>query len=151
VISKLATSFAVALLAAVAVQLGFGAAFVDNAVGYPVVVYVCALAAIAARSGVGLHPLLRATVAAVAGGLTLWALRTALLFEFPFGEFLTTGHWPFFALPVSALVGELSNAAIWQIVRRRSAQPSSAAPVASAPSAASAPAVTSSVPPDPGA
>jgi hypothetical protein len=128
VISQFATSFAVALLAAVAVQLGFGAAFVDDAVGYPVVVYVCALAAIAARSGVGLHPLLRAVVAAVAGGLTLWALRTKLQFEFPFGQFLTTGHWPFFALPAAALVGELTNAALFRALRARTTQAPKAPP-----------------------
>jgi hypothetical protein len=123
VVIQLGISFATAVVSAAAVQLGFGAAFVDDAVAYPIAAYVCALAAFVARPKTGSHPFVRVPVAVAVGGLTLWALRTFARVELPFGSFLTTGHWPFFALPAAALTGELANTALARVLLRSSRRP----------------------------
>jgi hypothetical protein len=123
VASTFLTSLGIALLAALAVQLGFGAAFVDDALGLPIAIYTCALCAAFARSVPGVQRVQRIGVACAVGALTAWALRTVLMFELPFGQFVTTGHSPFTSLPLSALAGELVNACIaWFSARRGKAE-----------------------------
>lgn len=106
---QFALSLAVAMLGAVAAYFGFGPGFVDDVIAYPLTAYVCAFAAFIARPGLAVEPFLRALIAAAVGALGLWALRTVALFTLPIGQFVTTGHSPFVALPICALLAEGTN------------------------------------------
>jgi hypothetical protein len=97
------------LCAALAVHLSFGAAFVDNAVGYASTAYVAALSAALlrfppeTRGLVGRWPV-RVALGVVVGVLGLWVLRGPALITLPLGSYVTTGHSPFVAFPFAALL-----------------------------------------------
>jgi hypothetical protein len=115
------TALCVALLASVAVDLGFGPGFIDDVVAYPAVVYAAWVTATVVRLRVGasggprawvLNLMSHGSVAAV----VLVLLRTVARVELPFGKYTTTGHYPYFAIPVACVVAQL----VWEIVGKRS-------------------------------
>lgn len=111
---RLSIALVVGLLAATALDLGFGPGFVDDAVAYPAVVYTCLLATLVARTQGGaskpwfIHLLCTASL----GAVVLVALRTVALVELPFGNYATTGHFPYVAVPLATTLPAL----IWELV-----------------------------------
>lgn len=104
---KYLAAFGLSQLSALAVDFGFGAAFVDNRIGYLIAAYVGALVALLfGRDGLSScgHPAIRGLVGLVVALGTLGVLRTWALLSLPFVEFATTGHTPYFALPAVALL-----------------------------------------------
>lgn len=104
----------IGLLAATALDLGFGPGFVDDAVAYPAVIYTCLLAAAVARSqgaSVGSWFVHLACVASL-GAVVLVTLRTVALVELPFGNYATTGHFPYVAVPLCTTLPAL----VWELV-----------------------------------
>jgi hypothetical protein len=109
VFAQVAVFLFVGFLAALAVQLGFGPGFVDDALGYPIVAYAAILAAGLSQPG-GTVPLpVRLLSSVLFSSVTLLLLRSVLLFTLPVGDFQTTGHSPAFALPCSLLVAALGQ------------------------------------------
>lgn len=114
------TALAVGFLSAVAIDKGFGPGFIDDAIAYPAVIYAAWVAGAVAR--------LRS---AATGGPRVWVmnvmshgsvsavvlvlLRTVARFELPVGEFTTTGHYPYFAVPVACTVAQV----VWELMGRR--------------------------------
>lgn len=111
---RLSIAAAVGLLAATALDLGFGPGFVDDAVAYPAVIYSCVLATLIVRSqGGGDRPwLLHVLCNASLGAVVLVALRTVGLVELPFGNYATTGHFPYVAVPSATTI----PAIVWELV-----------------------------------
>lgn len=102
------------LLAATALDLGFGPGFVDDAVAYPAVIYTCLLATVVVRTQGGtrrpwfVHLLCNASL----GAVVLVGLRTVAMVELPFGNYATTGHFPYVAVPLATIIPQL----IWELV-----------------------------------
>lgn len=114
------TALGVGLLAAVAVDQGFGPGFIDNVVAYPAVIYSAAVSATVVRwrsnaSGGGRAWLLNVISHACLSAVVLVLLRTLLKFEIPIGTFTTTGHYPYFAIPVACVVAQV----VWELMGRR--------------------------------
>ncbi len=97
-----------ALLAAVAVDLGFGVAFINDVVAYLIAVYMCLLLAIlVGRSGPShwsRRVVYRLPIAVTTAMVVTASLRSWALFEIPIGQYTTTGHSPYVVLPVCALI-----------------------------------------------
>ncbi len=125
---RLTSGLGLALLAALAVDLGFGAAFVSDAVAYPICAYVGALAAgVIRRSDASVRVAwwVRVPLAAAVAVLVALGLRTIGLYQLPFGEGMrTSGHWPYFVLPcvVLAALGSVEGLIHWQTRRAARAQ-----------------------------
>jgi hypothetical protein len=119
VLLRLSIALVVGLLAATAIDLGFGPGFVDDAVAYPAVIYACVLATAVTRTQGGntrpwfVHLLCNGSLGAVA----LVALRTVALVDLPFGNYATSGHFPYVAVPLATTL----PAVMWELVigRRR--------------------------------
>jgi hypothetical protein len=120
VLLRLSIAAVVGLLAATALDLGFGPGFVDDAVAYPAVIYTCLLAAIVARTQGGaerpwyVHLLCNASL----GAIVLVALRTVALAELPFGDYATTGHFPYVAVPLTTTIPAL----VWELLLLKKSQ-----------------------------
>lgn len=119
-LANVLSALSVGLLAAVAVDRGFGPGFIDDIVAYPAVVYACWIAAVACRLRASRSAAPRVWVLnllshAVVGALVLWTLRSILQFELPIGRFTTTGHYPYFALPVTCVSAQL----VWELAGKR--------------------------------
>lgn len=101
-------ALSLALLAAVAVDFGFGVAFVDDRVAYLVTAYVCVLFAILVGRSGSRHwsrkVAWRLPMALLIASVVVLSLRGWALFELPFGEFVTTGHSPYVVFGVCALL-----------------------------------------------
>jgi hypothetical protein len=121
VFAQVAVFLLVGFLAAAAVHFGFGAGFVDDALGYPIVAYAAVLAAALSRPGGSVALPLRLLCSVVLATVTLLLLRTVLLFTVPFGSFQTTGHTPAVALPISLLVAAAGQLLLLRVVQARSA------------------------------
>jgi hypothetical protein len=98
------------LIAATAVQLGFGAAFVSDGVGWATACYATALTlALIGRNADDPQLVdriwVRIPVGLAAAAVSLLLLRGPLRFDLPLSEFQTTGHSPFVVFPVAALTG----------------------------------------------
>lgn len=115
------TALCVALLASVAVDLGFGPGFIDDVVAYPAVVYAAWVSGAVARLRLGaaggprvwlLNLMCNGSVAAI----VLVLLRTVARFELPVGKYTTTGHYPYVAIPVACVIAQL----VWELVGKRS-------------------------------
>lgn len=114
------TALGVGLLAAVAVDQGFGPGFIDDVVAYPTVIYSAAIAGTVARwrsnaSGGGRAYLLNIISHACVSAVALVLLRTLLRFELPIGTFTTTGHYPYFAIPVACVAAQV----VWALMGKR--------------------------------
>lgn len=110
----------VGLLSAVAVDLGFGPGFVDDVIAYPAVVYSCWVSAVVARSRSGGGGGPRVWIANLLcngsiGAIVLVVLRTVARFDLPVGKYTTTGHYPYFAIPVACTLGQL----VWELIGKR--------------------------------
>ncbi len=115
------TALCVALLASVAVDLGFGPGFIDDVVAYPAVVYAAWVSGAVVRLRLGgaggarvwlLNLMSNGSVAAI----VLVLLRTVARFELPVGKYTTTGHYPYVAIPVACVTAQL----VWELVGKRS-------------------------------
>lgn len=111
----------VGLLSAVAVDLGFGPGFVDDVIAYPAVVYSCWVSAVVVRSrsraGGGARVWLANLVSnGSIGAIVLVALRTVARIDLPVGKYTTTGHYPYFAIPVACTLAQL----VWELIGKRS-------------------------------
>jgi ABC-type sugar transport system permease subunit len=114
------TALGVGLLAAVAVDQGFGPGFIDNVVAYPAVIYSAAVAATVARwranaSGGGRAWFLNVVSHACVSAVMLVLLRTLLRFELPIGTFTTTGHYPYVAIPLTCVAAQV----VWDLMGKR--------------------------------
>ncbi len=102
----------VALLAAVAVDYGFGAAFINDVVAYLIAAYLCLLLALlVGRSGPrhwSRRIVCRLPVAVLVPALVVPSLRGWALVALPLGDFTTTGFSPYIVLPVCALLTVLA-------------------------------------------
>jgi hypothetical protein len=99
----------VGVCAALAVDLGFGVAFVSDTVAVALTVYVAGLAAyFVGRRRDSSHwtqrGMLRVPLAAAAAPGLLALLRGPLLFPLPYLDTATTGHSPYFVLPLVSIV-----------------------------------------------
>lgn len=115
------TALCVGLLASVAVDLGFGPGFIDDVVAYPVVVYTAWVSAVVVRMRMRatggpraflLNLMSHGSVAAI----VVVILRTVARVELPVGKYTTTGHYPYFVIPVACVIAQL----VWELVGRRS-------------------------------
>lgn len=111
---RILTALAVGVLAAFVIDQGFGPGFIDDRIAYPAIVYVCLLIALLVRSqDARKRPLLLNLVShGVVGAIVLLALRSVLQFELPLSTFTTTGHFPYFAVPVAAASAQL----VWELL-----------------------------------
>jgi hypothetical protein len=105
-------ALAVSLLAAVAVDFGFRAAFVSDAVAWGTTAYASALVVLFAgrdrnNPHIAHRPWVRVPLALAVTGVCLLLLRGPLLYPLALGSFTTTGHSPYVVLPVSALLSLL--------------------------------------------
>lgn len=114
------TALCVGLLASVAVDLGFGPGFIDDVVAYPAVIYASWVSGVVVRQrtrALGgaraffLNLMSHGSVAAVVVVL----LRTVARVELPVGKYTTTGHYPYFVIPVACVVAQV----VWELVGKR--------------------------------
>lgn len=128
-------------LSATAVQLGFGGAFVSDAVGWGTTAYATAFAVLVSGNWGGSHftdkVWVRVPLSFSVGGLSLALLRGPLLFSLPGSEFATTGHSPFIVFPFATLVslGTLAALKRWLPGPSKTARPSAREAVAASESA----------------
>jgi len=108
VLFNLAHALALSMFAAFAVDLGFGAAFVDDVVGISITVYFGILVSLLVGRRGAPHPSKRIPVrvpaAALLGLLIAWSLRGWAMVQLPVGQYTTTGHSPYVALSICALL-----------------------------------------------
>jgi hypothetical protein len=109
-------SVALGLAAALAVDFGFGVAFVDDGVAYLATAYCCVLTALlVGRSAPASNDprppthwsrrmLWRLPLAVGVAVLAVVSLRSFAMVELPFGRVTTTGHSPYVLLPTAAVV-----------------------------------------------
>ncbi len=119
-LSSVLTALGVGLLAAVAIDRGFGPGFIDDAIAYPAVIYSAwvagAVARLRAQAGGGarawaLNLMSHGSVSAI----VLVSLRTIAQVELPVGSFTTTGHYPYFAVPVACTLAQVA----WELIGNR--------------------------------
>lgn len=123
VLVSVLTALCVGLLSAVAVDQGFGPGFIDDAVGYPAVIYACFVTAVVTRLRANAAGGIRGLVANLmshgsVGAIVLVLLRTVARVELPIGRYSTTGHYPYFAVPVACTLAQLG----WELLSRRATQ-----------------------------
>lgn len=123
---RLSSGLLLAVVAALAVDQGFGAAFVDDAVAYPICAYVGALASVVVRRTDSTAWVaswrVRVPLSAAIAALALFALRTVGHYQLPFGtEAQTSGYWPYFALPSVVLAALVVVEGLIQWHQRRAA------------------------------
>lgn len=129
-VSSLGLVLFASLLAAAAVHLGFGAAFVSEVVAFATTAYSTALAVLVlprdtSTGHFSQRLLVRIPLACAVSGLTLSLLRGPLLFDIPGTEFMTTGHSPYVVFPVAGVATLL---VLWALGRvRRSSRVAGAA------------------------
>lgn len=104
----LVAAICVSLLAAAAVDFGFGVGFVSDRIAWATTTYTTVLVVmLIGRESGNPHPAhrvwLRIPAAVFAASLCLWLLRGVLLVELAEGSFVTTGHSPYVVLPVAAV------------------------------------------------
>lgn len=114
------TALCVGLLSAAAVDLGFGPGFIDDVVAYPAVIYASWVSGVVVRlrtsAGGGprawlLNLMSHGSVAAI----VVVVLRTVARIELPIGKYTTTGHYPYFVIPVACVVAQM----VWELVGKR--------------------------------
>jgi len=109
-VPSLGLALLVSLVAATAVQLGFGAAFVSDGVAAATTCYATVLTLLFAgrdteSPGLADRWWVRVPMGIGSAALSLLLLRGPLRFALPLSEFQTTGHSPFVVFPVATLVG----------------------------------------------
>lgn len=115
------TALCVGLLASVAVDLGFGPGFIDDVVAYPAVIYAAWVsgAVVRVRSSAGGGPrswLLNLMSHGSVAAIVVVMLRTVARVELPIGKYTTTGHYPYFVIPVACVLAQV----VWELVGKRS-------------------------------
>jgi hypothetical protein len=121
VLVSVLTALCVGLLASVAVDLGFGPGFIDDVVAYPAVVYTAWVsgAVVRLRTNAGGGPralLLNLMSHGAVAAIVVVLLRTVARVELPIGKYTTTGHYPYFVIPLACVAAQV----VWELVGKRS-------------------------------